>query len=249
MPHHSPPPAGVQPAANFATTRWSMVVAAGGESSEQSKTALADLCKAYWYPLYVFARRRGNAAGEAQDLVQGFFAYLLEKGTLAAADEERGRFRTFLLTVFQRFCSHERERANAKKRGGGKSIVGFEAGTAEERYQREPFHELTPERIYDRRYALTLLETVFARLESDYRDKGRDDLFERLKGTLTGAATETYAQIADDLGLTESAVKIAAHRLRQQYKEVLRSEIAQTVNSSEEIDDELRRLMESLAGT
>lgn len=236
-----------QPAANFATTRWSIIVAAGGAGSEQSQRALADLCQAYWYPLYVFARRRGSNAGDAQDLVQGFFAYLLEKGTLATADETRGRFRTFLLTVFQRYCSHERERAQAQKRGGGKVVIGFDAGDAEDRYRREPFHELTPERIYDRRFALTLLEAVFTRMGDDYADKGREELFERLKGTLTGAAVETYGKIADDLGLTEAAVKIAAHRLRQQYKETLRSEIAQTVESADEIDDELRRLMESLA--
>lgn len=236
-----------QSAAHFATTRWSMVVAAGRPESESARNALEDLCRAYWYPLYVFARRRGHDAAEAQDLVQGFFAYLLEKGTLAAADEERGRFRTFLLTVFQRFLSHERERQTAQKRGGGRAVIGFDVGEAEDRYRREPFHELTPERIYDRRFALTLLDAVLAKLEADYAEKDRDELFDRLKGTLTGADVDNYASIASDLGMTESAIKVAAHRLRRQYRDVLRSEIGQTVESPQEIDDELRRLMESLS--
>jgi RNA polymerase sigma-70 factor (ECF subfamily) len=230
----------------FATTRWSVVAAAGKSPSPQSRRALEELCASYWYPLYVFTRRRRHAAAEAQDLVQGFFAELLEKGTLAAADEERGRFRTFLLAVYQRFLGHERERARARKRGGGRRIVSFDATDAEDRYRREPFHELTPERIYERRYALTLLDRVLARLESDFASRGRGELFERLKPTLTGGDATRYADLAAELGMSPGAVKVAVHRLRRQYRDALREEIAQTVDGPEEIDDELNRLLEAL---
>jgi len=222
------------------------VAAAGHSPSPQSRRALEELCASYWYPLYVFTRRRGHAADEAQDLVQGFFAYLLEKGTLATADEARGRFRTFLLAVYQRFLSHERERDRARKRGGDRRIVSIDAADAEDRYRREPFHELTPERIYERRYALTLLDRVLARLESDFVNRGRGELFDRLKPTLTGGDATGYADLAAGLGMSPGAVKVAVHRLRRQYRDALREEIAQTVDGPEEIDDELNRLLEAL---
>jgi len=222
------------------------VAAAGKSPSPQSRRALEELCAGCWYPLYVFTRRRGHAADEAQDLVQGFFAYLLEKGTLATADEARGRFRTFLLAVYQRFLSHERERDRARKRGGDRRIVSIDAADAEDRYRREPFHELTPERIYERRYALTLLDRVLARLEADFVNRGRGELFERLKPTLTGGDGTAYADLAAALGMSPGAVKVAVHRLRRQYRDALREEIAQTVDGPEEIDDELNRLLEAL---
>jgi DNA-directed RNA polymerase specialized sigma24 family protein len=247
MPASDPPPPWLRGGGSrFATTRWSVVAAAGNSPSPQSQQALEQLCASCWYPLYVFTRRRGHAAAEAQDLVQGFFAYLLEKGTLATADEARGRFRTFLLAVYQRFLSHERDRVRAKKRGGGRRVVSFDAADAEDRYRREPFHELTPERIYERRYALTLLDRVLDRLEADFAARGRGELFEQLKPTLTGGNAAAHAELAAGLGMSPGAVKVAVHRLRKQYRDVLREEIAQTVDGPEEIDDELNRLLEAL---
>ena len=231
----------------FATTHWSLVLAAGRRQTPGSREALEALCRAYWYPLYAFLRRRGRAAEDSQDLVQEFFAYLLDKHTLDAADPERGRFRTFLLTVFQRFLAKQQERAAAQKRGGGVSVVSIDVSTAEDRYQREPFHELTPERIYERRWALTLLEKVLSQIEQEYAEKSKAELFDRLKIFLTGAVADaSHAEIAAAIGLTPGAVKVAVHRLRQRYRELLRERIAETVAKPDEVEDELNHLLAAL---
>src|SRR5271155_4363205 len=231
----------------FATTRWSLVLAAGQRSSPQSSAALATLCENYWYPLYAYVRRRGHDSDEAQDLTQAFFARLLEKNDLAAADPERGRFRSFLLTSLKHFLSNEWDRARAEKRGGGRSLLSIDFGTAEERYRAEPAHDLTPEKIFERRWALVLLENVLARLHDESAQAGKADSFDRLKGFLTGEQTAvTYGQLAAELNMSEGALKVAVHRLRRRYRELLRAEIEETVADPEEIDQEIRDLFSAL---
>jgi RNA polymerase sigma-70 factor (ECF subfamily) len=230
--------------AHFATTRWSLVLAAGaGGSSEGVRKALTTLCETYWYPLYAFLRSRGSSVEDAQDLTQAFFARLLEKHDLRQADPARGRFRSFLLTSLKNFAANEHDREIAKKRGGGVPIVSLEFESAEDRFQMEPPTHDTPERIFDRRWALTLLDRVLSRLKAEMADGGRQAQFERLKTYLTGDQPQlSYAQTAGELGMSEGAVKVAVHRLRRQFRDLLRDEIAQTVSSPEEIEDELRHL-------
>jgi RNA polymerase sigma-70 factor (ECF subfamily) len=232
-----------QAAWRFASTRWSIVAAAGRKESPEARAALSVLCQTYWYPLYAYARRRLARAEDAQDLTQEFFTRLLEKDYLQAADPRRGKFRSFLLTAFQRFLAKEHTRAGAQKRGGQRRLMSLEVQDGEHRYRHEPADPTTPERLYERRWALTLLGQVLARLRQELTRAGKERLFEALKGTLTGDGTdEPYEQIGRDLGLSEPAVKTAAHRLRRRYQELLRAEVAQTVASPEEVEDELRDL-------
>jgi RNA polymerase sigma factor (sigma-70 family) len=231
----------------FATTRWSLVLAAGQRGSPQSSDALATLCVNYWYPLYAYVRRLGHDADEAQDFTQAYFARLLEKNDLAAADPGRGRFRAFLLTSLKHFLANEWDRARAEKRGGGRSVLSIDFGTAEERYRAEPSHDLTPEKIFERRWALVLLENVLARLHDESAQAGKADSFDRLKGFLTGEqAAVTYGKLAVELNTSEGAVKVAIHRLRRRYRELLRAEIEETVADSDEIDQEIRDLFSAL---
>lgn len=233
----------------FHTTRWSLVVAAADRGGETAQAALADLCQAYWYPLYAFLRRRGHGADDAADLTQGFFALLLEKGYLADADPERGRFRSFLLTAISRFASKEHDRAAAQKRGGGKSILSLDFHEGERRYQREPADNWTPERVFERRWALTLLDRTLARLKQDHETAAKLPLFEAFKSFLTAdAAPGPLRQAAEQLGITEGAAKVAVHRLRQKYRELLRAEIAQTVGAAEDVENELGVLLAALRG-
>lgn len=228
----------------FATTRWSLVLAAGADTpSASAHEALAALCESYWYPLYAFLRSRGYDAEDAQDLTQAFFARLLEKHVIKQANPTRGRFRSFLLASLQHFAANERDREMAKKRGGGAPVVSLEVEGAEGRFQMEPPSDETPERIFDRRWALTLLARVMSRLEAQASHSGRHAQFERLKTYLTGDRPQrSYAETAMELGMSEGAVKVAVHRLRRQFGDLVRDEIAQTVTSPEEIEDELRHL-------
>jgi RNA polymerase sigma-70 factor (ECF subfamily) len=227
----------------FVTTRWTVVLAAGRGGTQESQEALASLCGAYWYPLYAFVRRLGRRPEEAQDLTQAFFARLLEKNYLRAADPGRGRFRSFLLAAFKHFLSKERERTRAQKRGGGRKHLPLDFEAGERRYSLEPAHELTAERLYEQRWALTVLDQVLARLRGEFSHGGKADLFERLKGYLTGeGAVRPYREAAAELGTTEAAFKMAVHRLRQRFREALLAEIAQTVAGPEEVDEELRHL-------
>jgi RNA polymerase sigma-70 factor (ECF subfamily) len=231
----------------FASTRWSLVAAAGQGASPEAQEALATLCQVYWYPLYAYARRRLASVEDAQDSTQEFFAQLLEKDYLQAADPNRGKFRSFLLTAFKHFLSKEHDRANAQKRGGDRRIMPLDFQTGETRYHLEPADRATPESIYERRWALTLLEQALVLLRQEFASAGKQQLFESLKGTLTGdSSTEPYSRIAEKLSMSEQAVKVAVHRLRQRYKELLRGEIAQTVASDDEIDDELRDLFNAV---
>jgi RNA polymerase sigma-70 factor (ECF subfamily) len=239
------PPAGPGPPAawRFASTRWSLVAAAGRGDSPEAREALATLCRAYWYPLYAYARRRLTSADDAQDQTQEFFARLLEKDYLQAADPRRGKFRSFLLTAFKHFLAREHQRAAAQKRGGGRRPLPLDFQDGERRYRHEPADPTTPEAVFERRWALTLLEQTLARLRQEFAAAGKEPLFQALKGSLADDGTsQPYARIGQDLGLGESAVKTAVYRLRRRFQELLRAEIAQTVASPDEVEDELRDL-------
>lgn len=235
--------------ARFMTTRWSVVLAAGRQSSPDARRALESLCEAYWYPLYAFARRRGQRPDEARDLTQEFFARVLEKEYLSAADRERGRFRSFLLTVFKRFLANEHQRELAQKRGGGQQIVSIDIDDGERRLSREPADNWTAEQEFERQWALTLLEQVLGRLRDDYHAKGKGELFERLKTCLTiEDDQDSYGTISAELNMTAGAVKVAAHRLRQRYRDLIRQEVASTVENEDDADDELGHLLKAIRG-
>jgi RNA polymerase sigma-70 factor (ECF subfamily) len=234
------------PAGGFATTRWSLIVAAQQPAEAAARDALADLCQLYWYPLYAYIRRRGHDASAAEDLTQAFFTHLLEKHALASVSPERGRFRAFLLASCQHFLANERVRSNALKRGGGR-VLSLDLSNADGRYRLEPDHEETPERLFQRQWALSLLGQTLALLRAEYEADGKANLFEALKDRLTGAGTRLYAELAGELGLTQSAIKSAVHRLRKRYGELLRAQIRETVTTEAEIDEEVRALFAALA--
>lgn len=245
-------PAGLAagPAA-FVTTHWSVVLAAGRSAdTTHARDALARLCQTYWHPLYAYVRRLGNSPHDAQDLTQEFFARLLAKNYLAAADESRGRFRSYLLASFKHFLANEWDKAHAQKRGGGLIPISIDVAAAETSCHAafEPADPATAEKIFERRWALTLLDNVLRRLRNEYVESGREELFDELKPTLTEASRSVkYAEIALRLDSTEGAVKVAVHRLRHQYRELLRAEIAETVSGPQEVEDELRNLFAALS--
>jgi len=218
-------------------------VAASHDSRPAAKAALATLCETYWYPLYCYVRRRGHLAEEAQDLTQEFFATLLEKHTLRVADRERGRFRSFLLASLNHFLANEWRRQSAKKRGGGRPPLSLDLPAGESRYAQEPSHDLTPEKTYERRWALVLLDQALSKLREEYAAGGKRKLFERLAVFLGGTKSADYEQVARELGMTEGAVKVAVHRLRRRCRDILRAEVAQTVAAPADVDEELRHLM------
>ena len=232
--------------APFPTTRWSRVARAGDRAGDDARAALAELCAAYWYPIYAMIRRLGHA--DALDLTQGYFARLLEKPVIAAADPARGRFRAFLRADCRFYLGDCRDRQRAEKRGGGRSSLSIDARDAEGRYLLEPADDLAPDRLFDRAWALTLLGRALDRLAADYAAAGRGAVFERLQGVLTGAGKVPYARVATDLGLTEAAVQQAASRLRRRYREALRDEIAATLDdpSDEAVEAEIRDLFDAL---
>ena len=231
---------------NFSATRWSVVLAAATDA-RGAHDALAVLCRAYWYPLYAFLRRRGISAHDAEDLTQSFFAQLLARGGLARVDRAKGRFRTFLLASLKHFLADERDRANALKRGGGEPLLALDAIAAEQRYALEPRDDLTPDRLYDRRWALAVVDRALQHLRAEYAAAGKEALFSELQATLTaGSGAKSYREIAVTLAMEEGAVKVAAHRLRQRYGSALRAEIAETVSSREEVAAELRQLLDAL---
>lgn len=233
----------------FATTRWSQVLAAGQAQTIVSQEALATLCEAYWYPLYGYVRRWGHDPDQAQDLTQEFFVRIMEKQYLKDADPTRGRFRSFLLASLKHFLSNERDRVMAVKRGGRVAFVPLELENAEGRYTLELPDAETPERIYERQWALTLLERALGRLRAEFEEAGKQDLFSRLEGHLTGEQEAVpYAEVAAAVGMSEGAVKVAMHRLRRRYGAVLRLEISETVSEPAQIDDEIRELFRALGG-
>jgi RNA polymerase sigma-70 factor (ECF subfamily) len=233
----------------FVTTHWSVVLAAGRGDSTRSRAALENLCRNYWYPLYAFVRRLGHSAHDAEDLVQSFFAVCLEKNYLGAAEQAKGRFRSFLLVALKRFLANEWDKARAQKRGGSHATVSLDSFTAEQRYALEPADRLSADKLFDRRWALTLLEQVVMRLRAEQVAAGKLEQFEQLKECITTAGRGVpYADLATRLGLSEGAIKVAVHRLRQRYRELLEEEIANTVATPEEIDQERRYLLAALAG-
>jgi RNA polymerase sigma factor (sigma-70 family) len=230
----------------FVTTHWSQVVAAGHGDTPGARDALGRFCATYWYPLYAYVRRCGRSPEDAQDLTQEFFARLISSNRLGMADQKRGRFRSFLLSAMNNFLSDEWDKNRAKKRGGGQTLLNLDS--AEARYAREPVDSVTPEQIFERRWALTLLDDVVNRLRAEYDVEGKTKLFKALKPCLVGdRAEQPYVDLGRKLGLSESAVKSAVHRLRRRYRNLLRNAIAQTVSPPEEVDEELSYLFAVLA--
>lgn len=231
----------------FVTTHWSAVLTAGRRDTTRARAALAELCQAYWYPLYAYVRQRGHSPQDAQDLTQEFFARLLQKNALGKVTREGGRFRSFLLGAMNHFLVDEWRKARAGKRGGGR-IVSLDARDAEARFSREPVDRVTPERLFEQNWALALLDRVYGRLRSEYEADGKGELFVALKFSLTGSRSAVpYAKLAAGLGLAEGTVKAAVHRLRRRYRELLREEVAHEVAGPGEVEEELRCLFRALA--
>ncbi len=212
---------------------------AADRQSPDCVDALESLCQRYWYPLYAFVRRKGSSRVEAEDRTQAFFASILEKNSLQFADQQRGRFRTFLLSAFDNFLKNQWRKAQAQKRGGEKTILSIDSEKGEQRYQNEPFHKLTAEKIFDRSWAITLLATTMDELANQYSDSGKQKLFDRLKPYLAGQGGVPYAQIGKELDMTEGSIKVAVHRMRGRCREVLREKIGETVETDAEIDQEI----------
>jgi RNA polymerase sigma factor (sigma-70 family) len=231
----------------FNETHWTMVLAAGQKDS-RAKAALEELCGIYWYPLYAFVRRQGHSKYDAEDLTQEFFTRLLEHDDLAMVDREKGKFRSFLLASMKHFLANEWDRVQAQKRGGGKRILSINLEDSEVKYAMEPAHVITPDKLYDRRWAMTVLEQVMVKLRNEMRAEGKTDQFEQMKVFLAGSRGDVhYAKVAEDLGISKAAVKTAVHRLRKQYRRLLVAEIADTVETRQDVEQELRHLLAALA--
>ncbi len=231
----------------FVTTRWTCVLNAARSDTTRARDALAELCQTYWYPLYAYARRRGHSPHDSEDLTQGFFARLLRLNSLAGLSRERGKFRAFLLASMNHFLADEWQHASAQKRDVQRTI-SLDAEAAENRYRHEPVEHLTPELLFEKQWALTLLETVVQRLRAEYEASGRGALFMELRFAITGEKNDApYAESAARLGMSEEAVRVAVHRLRQRYRQLLRAEIAQTVADESGLTEELRDLRRILA--
>lgn len=244
-----PPESSGAASPDFATTQWSLVLRAGRAGTAETE-ALAALCQRYWYPLYAYIRRRGSNTHQAQDLTQDFFARLLDKNAIAQAMPERGRFRSFLLTSLKNFLTNEWEKGQALKRGGGQPAISLQLNldSAESRLSLEPTHTFTPERCFERQWALLLLELVMKRLQEEQDSAGKKQQFDLLKEALAGGAERlAYADIAAQLGISEEAARQAASRLRKRYREILREEVGHTVTDAAEVDEEIRSLFQVLA--
>jgi len=236
-------------AAQFGQTQWSVVLAAAGKRDHVlAEQSLEKLCRVYWLPLYTYIRRQGESPHDAQDLTQEFFARLLEKDFLGSVDQTKGRFRSFLLASLKHFLSNQRDRACAQKRGSGQTLLSLDFSDVETNMGFQPADEHTPEKAFEKRWALTLLAQSLARLRKEYSDRGKQDLFEQLKTTLTeGRGGVAYAELSARLGMSEASVKMAVHRLRERYRAVLRAEIAETVAQETEVEDELREVFRALS--
>ena len=232
----------------FATTHWSVVLAAGDNSSPQHREALETLCRIYWFPIYAYLRRQGYGAHDAEDQTQGFFTHMIEKYDLCRADPNRGRFRSFLLSMLKHFVADQRDRSHAQKRGGGKRVFSFDFADAETRYKLEPLQQISPDRLFEKSWALAVLDQTMARLKAETSRSNRQKQFEHLKVYLAGQThTIPYCDMAEKLDMTEGSVKVAIHRLRKRYRELLWEQIAQTVSSTEEIESEIQALFAALA--
>jgi RNA polymerase sigma factor (sigma-70 family) len=235
-------------AGRFATTRWSVILAAGDSASTQHQPALSTLCQTYWFPLYAYLRRRGYSTHEAEDYTQGFFAGILERKGLQRADPRYGKFRSFLLASLKNYLADEGDRARARKRGGDKRVFSLDFDAAAGRYVDAPAHGLSPEKLFERAWALTVLTHAMERLKAESAASGKQRLFDCLKVYLTAEKEViSYRHAAEKLDMTEGAVKVAVYRLRRRYRELVRDEIAQTVTTEAEIDEEIRDLFAALA--
>jgi RNA polymerase sigma-70 factor (ECF subfamily) len=233
----------------FATTHWSVVLAAGQSGHLQAAAALTDLCQTYWYPLYAYVRARGYEPADAEDLTQGFFLHLLEDRSVARADRRKGRFRSFLLGALNHYLANTEARNRAQKRGGGRPMFSIDAVSAEERYRLEPVDRWSPDRLFERQWALALLDQVLCRLHHVEMQAGRGPAFARLRQYMVvGSGGQSYAEVARDLGMSEEAVKKAVQRLRWRYQQLFRDEIFQTVGDSTEVEAEVRYLRALMAG-
>jgi len=234
-------------AAIFNTTQWSVVVEAGGSDSPEAAAAVASLCRVYWYPLYAYVRRQGHSFADAQDLTQEFFARLLEGKFLRQADQKRGRFRTFLLTSLKYFLINEWRKVNCEKRGGGQQLISLDAEATETRFRAEPADYRTPDKAFERQWAMAVLNRVLDQLQAEYVEAGQGQVFEELKSSLTGGKNEnSYAEIGGRLGMTEGNLKVKVHRLRRLYRELLRKEVSLTVAEPNLVDEEIRELFAAL---
>jgi RNA polymerase sigma-70 factor (ECF subfamily) len=233
----------------FATTHWTVVLAAGRGGSKQADVALEQLCRTYWYPLYAYVRRHGHSREDAEDLTQGFFARLLEKNYLEGVSNDKGKFRSFLLVALKRFMANEWDRANTLKRGGGTPPLSLDWQDAETRYQINPADNLSPDKLYDRAWAVVVLERVITRLRDESNVEEKAGLYEKLKPFLmVGKGEIPYSKAAVELNMTEGAVRVSVHRLRRRYRELLRGEIAQTLANPAQADEEMQALFSALAG-
>ncbi len=233
----------------FATTHWSVVSAAGDADSGAAQQALARLCQTYWYPLYSYVRSKGYGPEDAEDLTQGFFARLLQRRDWERAERAKGKFRYFLLVAVKNFLTDEHDRATALKRGGGQKAVSFDGDSAEDRYKLEPVDTMTPEKLYERRWGLTLLQESLNRLKAEHVVARKKGLYSALEPFLKQSESPpSYAEVASQLGMSEGAVKSALHRLRHRYNELVRDEIAQTVRTDTEVEEEIRHLIDVLSG-
>lgn len=232
----------------FVTTRWTVVLSAGRKSSPQSDRALGELCQTYWYPLYAYVRRQGHTKEDAEDLVQAFFARFLEKNYLEGLSAERGKFRAFLLASLKHFLANEWDKSQRQKRGGGAQHLSLDWQSADERFQLDPPDPSSPDKTFDREWAVALLERVVTRLHDECMADGKEKLFEQTKGYLmVGEKAIPYAEAARTLEMDEGAIRVAVHRLRKRYRELLRDEIAQTLDDPAQVADELRSLQAALA--
>jgi RNA polymerase sigma factor (sigma-70 family) len=230
-----------------ASTQWSQVLAARDGTNTEARAALEFLIQTYWHPLYAFIRHRGYSPEESSDLTQAFFTELLEKNSLARVDPQKGRFRSFLLASLRNFLSHERERRGAIKRGGATFTDSLDLETGEQRYAMHLANDQTPEDVFERRWAMTVLDRAIERLQKESSDSPSDNHFKQLRGYLTGREPEvSYREMAEAIGMNEGSVKVAVHRLRKRYGQCLRAEIADTVADPADIDDEVRHLLTSL---
>lgn len=233
----------------FAGTRWSVVVKARSKDLSMARKALSELCSIYWYPLYAFARRSGCNHHEAEDITQGLFLHLISKDGLSSVDPRKGKFRSFLLIAMKHFMANEWHRSQAQKRGGGKTIVSIDMGAGEGRYESEPVDVVTPESLYDRGWAMTVLQTCVDDMEEEYCAKGKREAFNLLKDRIIGeTGSEPYSVLAEKLNMTEGNVKVSIHRLRRRFGEILRDHVAQTVESAADVDEELRYLISCFGG-
>jgi RNA polymerase sigma factor (sigma-70 family) len=232
----------------FVTTHWTEVARAGQTTSPQSLAALEQLCRQYWYPLYAYVRRQGHPHEDAQDLTQEFFARLLERKSLRLADRNRGRFRTFLLTSLKHFLINDRHKANRQKRGGGLRVISLDAEQTETRFQAEPADRYSPDKAFDRHWAMVLLERVLDQLEDEFTAGRRGEVFGALKPFLTmEQGQSSYAELGAKFGLTEASLKVTVHRLRRRYRELFREEIGRTLDDPQAIDEEMQELFAALS--